>query len=98
MVEALRLAGFRHKDGDESHLTLLHRYDEAAQQGMDAVMYEESTSLSSVFFLFVSPVCLTRSIDWPAQHTDHSMYVDPLGIVNPAQHVDPLDRLARSGC
>lgn len=25
MLEALRLAGFRHKDGDESHLTLLHR-------------------------------------------------------------------------
>ncbi|CAM9551432.1 unnamed protein product [Ectocarpus fasciculatus] len=24
MLEALRLAGFRHKDGDESHLTLLH--------------------------------------------------------------------------
>lgn len=26
MLEALRIAGFRHKDGDESHLTLLHRY------------------------------------------------------------------------
>lgn len=25
MLEALRLAGFRHKDGDETHLTLLHR-------------------------------------------------------------------------
>lgn len=25
MLEALRLAGFRPKDGDESHLTLLHR-------------------------------------------------------------------------
>eukprot|EP00903_Cladosiphon_okamuranus_P011557 g10877.t2 len=25
MLEVLRLAGFRHKDGDETHLTLLHR-------------------------------------------------------------------------
>lgn len=25
MVEVLRLAGFRHKGGDETHLTLMHR-------------------------------------------------------------------------